>query len=185
MASALESEIIRVLTETRDQIRANMQARNINASGRTSESLRVEVQDDGIALLGGYNTKHPVEDYPAIMGTAEASDTAPIPTLEVGRAGGGSPPVPRGFYYIIRQWSRDKGLSFASESERSTFAYFLSRKIARQGTKRNIENEDIYSTAVMQAKDKIYNVIRASVSNTVRAALGQAKITSLKGAFTQ
>lgn len=182
MANTLESDIIRILTETREQIRANMEAAHVNASGRTSASIRVEPYDGGVRLVGGYDTTHPVSDYPD--GSADAPDTAPIPTLEVGRKGGGKPPVPRGFYYIIRQWSRDKGLQFASERERSTFAYLLSRKIADTGTKRNTEPVNIYSEPVNTAKAAILQLFQDNVSRTVRAALGAGTVKGLAGAFT-
>ena len=180
MANTLEADIIRILTDTRDKIRANMDAQKVNASGRTSASIRVEPYEGGVKLVGGYNTTHTIEDYPSVLGTLDASDTAPIPTLEVGRVGG---KVPRGFYYIIREWSREKGLSFSSESERGTFAYFVARKIARSGTKRSTSPMDIYSTPVEEAKAKINELLRESVSRTVRAAIGGESIKGLKGAF--
>lgn len=177
MATPLESEIIKVLTETRDEIRANMQAQRINASGRTSASLRVEIYEGGVRLVGGYNGRHDIADAPGIYG----NDTAPIPTLEFGREGG---KVPLGFYYIIKDWAKSKGLNFANESERATFAYFVARKIAREGTRRNDNHADVYSTPVNNAKEKINMIIRQSVNNTIRAALGGGNITSLRGAFT-
>lgn len=180
MANTLEADIIRILTDTRDKIRANMDVKKVNASGRTSASVRVEPYDGGVKLVGGYDTTHKIEDYPAILGTLDASDTAPIPTLEVGRVGGN---VPRGFYYIIREWSREKGLNFSSESQRGTFAYFVARKIARSGTKRSTDQVDIYSTPVEEAKVKINEILRESLSRTVRAALGGSSVKGLKGAF--
>lgn len=180
MASTLESDIIRILNETRDAIRVNMEARKINASGRTSASMRVEPYEGGVRLVGGYNTTHEVDDYPAVLGTLETADTAPIPTLEIGRAGGR---VPKGFYYIIREWSREKGLNFSSESERSTFAYFVARKIARTGTLRHVTPENIYSQPVAAAKEKILQIFAQNVTRTVRAALGGGSVNTLKNNF--
>ena len=180
MANTLEADIIRILSETRDKIRANMDAQKVNASGRTSASIRVEPYEGGVKLVGGTDSDHKIEDYPAILGTLDASDTAPIPTLEVGRVGGN---VPRGFYYIIREWSREKGLNFSNERERGTFAYFVARKIARSGTKRSTAPLDIYSTPVDEAKAKINEILRESLSRTVRAALGVSSVKGLKGAF--
>ena len=177
MASELKSDIIKVLDQTRDEIRANMQAKGVNASGRTSASLRVEEYATGVRLVGGTDGTHTIPDSPAIYG----SDTAPIPTLEVGRKGGD---VPRDFYYILRQWSKDKGITFATESERNTFAYFLARKIARTGTRRNSVPEDVYSSPVMNARARIDEILRASMKNTLAAALGGGTVTSLRGAFT-
>ena len=180
MSSTLEQEIWGILNQTKDEIRANMSSKHINATGRTSASIHVETFEKGVRLVGGSNDTHPVADYP--YGSAEAPDTAPIPTLEVGRQGGD---VPRGFYYIIRQWSRDKGLSFSSERERNTFAYFLARKIAREGTRRNKLHEDIYSTPVENAKERITKAARESMTNTLQAVLGGVQVTSLRGAFTK
>ena len=180
MASTLESDIIRILNETREVIRANMEARKINASGRTSASMRVEPYEGGVRLVGGYNTTHEVDDYPAVLGTLETADTAPIPTLEIGRSGGR---VPKGFYYIIREWSREKGLNFSSESERSTFAYFVARKIARTGTLRHVTPENIYSQPVAAAKEKILQIFAQNVTRTVRAALGGGSVNTLKNNF--
>lgn len=177
----LEQQIIAILTQARDEMRANMQAQNINASGRTSASLRVEKYERGVRLVGGTDGTHKVSDAPSGI---DAADTAPIPTLEFGRAGGGNPPVPRGFYYIIREWTREKGLSFASESERGTFAYFLARKIAREGTKRNQISADVYSTPVMNARERIEEIIKSSLRNTISAALSGATVTNIEGAFT-
>lgn len=183
MANDLEAQIIAILTQARDEMRANMQAQRINASGRTSASLRVEKYTQGLRLVGGTNGTHAVQDAPSLLGI-EAADTAPIPTLEFGRAGGGNPPVPRGFYYIIREWTRAKGINFASESERGTFAYFLARKIAREGTKRNQMPADVYSTPVMNAKERIDKAVKSSVQNTLRAALAGMRVENLQGAFT-
>lgn len=151
MNSTLENDIVRVLNETRDQICANIDAKNINASGRTRASIRVETYQGGVRLVGG------------------GRDTAPVPTLEVGRAGGN---VPAGFYYIIREWTREKGLQFASERERGTFAYFVARKIAREGTGRHIKPVDIYSDAARSARSKIVEMLNEGITGTIRAALG-------------
>lgn len=179
MSSTLEQDIWSILNQAKDEIRLNLASKHINASGRTSASIHTEVYEKGVRLVGGSNDTHTVGDYP--YGSAEAPDTAPIPTLEVGRKGGD---VPRAFYYIIRQWTRDKGLNFQSERERSTFAYFLSRKIAREGTRRNKMPEDVYSTPVENAKERIRKAAKESMKNTLQAALGGVQVTSLKGAFS-
>lgn len=185
MANTLEQQIWDILDQAGKEIRVNMSSRRVNASGRTSASIRVEKYDKGLRLVGGTEGTHPVTDYPQWKGTADAADTAPIPTLEFGRGvSTKTPPVPRAFYYIIRQWSHDKGLSFTSESERSTFAYFLSRKIAREGTERSRNHIDVYSTPVMNAKDRINAAVTSSIQNTLRAVLGGMKTENLRGAFT-
>lgn len=162
MAKELEIQIVKALEHARDEIRANMAAKKINASGRTSDSIAVQVYNGGFRLVGG------------------GKGAAPIPTLEYGRSGG---KVPRGFYDILIQWSRDKGLQFASEQERHTFAYFLARKIAKEGSERFRKPEtrqDVYSTPVMNAKTAIQQIIARETGNTLKAALS---VTNIRGAF--
>lgn len=174
MENSIIEQITDVLVQTRDEIRANMDAKKINASGRTSASLRVERRGNKIVLVGGNSQTHTVH------GDIYGSDTAPIPTLEVGREGG---KVPRGFYYIIREWSREKGLSFANESERNTFAFFVARKIAREGTKRHLLPADVYSTPVQKAKERIEKIANENVRKTIRDAIGGIKVSTIATAF--
>jgi len=134
------------LTAAVSEIQASMQANGINASGRTSASFRVETMDSGVRLIAG------------------GEDTAPIGTLEVGRTGG---KVPAGFTDILEQWSRDKGLVFETESRRKSFAYLLGRKIARDGTQRSREPQDVYSSIAQQAAVDIKNVILAQLTDVV------------------
>lgn len=130
------------LDETKEAIRASMEENGVNASGRTSDSLRVERYDGGVRLMIG------------------GADTAPLATLEVGRGGG---KVPRGFTDIIEQWSRDKGLTFGSERERRTFAYLTARKISREGTWRHKNNIDVYSTIVETAARELVRSISPTI----------------------
>lgn len=174
MAKDLKGQIADALTQTRDEIRANMEAKRINASGSTSASLRVDEYPLGVRLVGGSDRTHTIP--PDIY----ASDTAPIPTLEVGRTGG---KVPQGFYYIIREWTKEKGLSFANESERNTFSYFVSRKIAREGTRRNVMPVDVYSTPVEKAKRTIADLVRRRTDDTIKKALGGASVATIQTAF--
>ena len=89
--------IAQILLQARDEIRANMAAKGINASGRTSAALQVVQRGGKISLIKAQG------------------ENAPFGTLQYGRAGGR---VPVGFYEILKQWSRDKGLTFSSETER-------------------------------------------------------------------
>ena len=129
------------------EILANMEAKKMNASGRTAASFRVEKYDKGFRLIGG------------------GEGAAPIFTLEVGRPAG---KVPLGFTSILAQWSRDKGIAFATETKRNTFAYFLGKKIAEEGTKRNKQNEDVYSTAVKSAVDDISKHLSVSIKEQIQ-----------------
>lgn len=174
MIDTLESDIIRILSKCADDVRANMQAQGVNASGRTSASVRVrEVDGHGFQLVAGQDSDHEIDA--GKHGTMTVRDTAPFPTVEVGRPAGA---VPFGFYYIIKQWTKDKGLSFASDSERATFAWFVSKKIKREGTRRNASPIDVYSTAARNAADEVRKVCASFVSKNVRAALGRMSVTT-------
>ena len=143
--------IAQILLQARDEIRANMQAKGINASGRTSSALEVVQGGGKIALI-----------------KAEGQN-APFVTLQYGRAGGR---VPAGFYEILKQWSRDKGLSFINEQERGTFAYFLARKIAREGTQRHRSpRNDIYDEPLENAVDGVRQEARKYVLGSIKAVL--------------
>ena len=135
------------LEKLKGEIVGNMASKKINASGRTASSFRVEKYDNGFRLIGG------------------GEGAAPLFTLEVGRPGG---KVPMGFTSILVQWSRDKGITFATERERNTFAYFLGKKIAKEGTKRNKQNEDIYSSAVRSAVEEISKQLLVSVKEQIQ-----------------
>ena len=144
----ITDQIAQILETCKSKIQANMQSRNINASGRTSASLKVETYAGGVRLVS----------------TGER--IAPFETVQFGRPSGR---VPRGFYYIIKQWSIDKGISFTKNSERSTFAYFLSRKIAREGTERHrTPDEQVYTPPVTQAVAQIKQAVASSAIETLR-----------------
>lgn len=162
----IRGAVVEILVRAREDILRNMAQKNINASGRTAASIIIRETESGFAIVGGNGKTHAVEMYPRHAGqTVQVSDTAPLPTLEIGRPAGR---VPRGFYYIIKEWTREKGLHFGSESERQTFAYFLSRKIAREGTRRHEVPEDVYSTPAQQAAAKIRTDVMAMAQVAVR-----------------
>ena len=144
---ALTEDIINELEALKERIRENMETAGENASHRTEQSFAVEVYDGGVRLV------------------ARAGDRAPLDTLEIGRPGG---KVPSGFTAILEQWSRDKGLQFQSDRERRTFAYLLGKRIQREGTRRNAQHEDIYSTAVNEAVKKIEQTIFARVNEIIK-----------------
>lgn len=129
-------EIEAILEKAKADIQARLESEDINATGNTSKSFRVERYDGGIRL---------------VMGGAPEK-TAPLQTLEVGRPGG---PVPRGFTQILVEWSIAKGIQFDKESHRRSFAYLLGRRIQRDGTLRNVRPVDVYTTAVMDAAARI------------------------------
>lgn len=144
----ITDQIAQILETCKGKIQANMASHNINASGRTSASLIVERYSGGVRLV------------------SRGSNIAPFETVQYGREAG---KVPKGFYYIIKQWSIDKGIAFAKKSERSTFAYFLSRKIAKEGTQRHhTPDEQVYTPPVTEAVKAIGETINASVVQIIK-----------------
>lgn len=144
---AIDEYIEQRLEKLKSEIVGNMESKKINASGRTASSFRVEKYDHGFRLIGG------------------GEGAAPLFTLEVGRVAG---KVPMGFTSILVQWSRDKGITFATERERNTFAYFLGKKIAKEGTKRNKQKEDVYSSAVKSAVEDISKQLLVSIKEQIQ-----------------
>ncbi len=150
----IRQDIEAILERCKADIATNMETQNVNASGRTVGSLAV-VSDGAGVRLGLFGNNH-----------------APLGTLEVGRAGG---KVPVGFYEIIKQWTRDKGLQFGTETERGTFAYFVARKIAREGTQRHRLPVDVYSTPAKAARNEIESVLRNMIQAFVKTSVQSTK----------
>ena len=161
----LEQTIFDILEQARQEILANMAAQHENASGRTSRGFRTEAYTGGIRLVLAHEEFATIECKPNGNGSVQVG-VAPLETLEIGHAAG---KVPHGFYYIIKQWTRDKGIEFGKESERQTFAYFVSRKIAKQGTRRSREHVKIYDIPVKKAEYKIRTDIRAAIAAQIHA----------------
>ena len=111
------------------------------ASGRTIASMHVEASDDGGVLFG----------------------RRAFGTLETGRRGGR---VPKGFYHIILQWVRDKGIQVEKPK---TFAYFVSKKIAREGTSlfRQGGRDDIYSNEIPKTTESVLSRITGLLGASV------------------
>lgn len=127
-----------------ERARQNIITRHLQAgqkaSGKTMQSLRTEV-------------KHDVQSIRATLWGRQF-----FQGLETGRAGG---KAPSGFYKMIKQWSIDKGIQFERESQRNTFAYFVSRKIAKEGTLlyRKGGRNDIYTPEVESAYSDIQDLV--------------------------
>lgn len=123
------------LLQLRQRIIDNHLRAGQKASGRTIQSLRVEASEDEGTLYG----------------------RKAFGTLETGRRGGR---VPAGFYQIILQWVRDKGIQVEKPK---TFAYFVARKIAREGTSlyRQGGRADIYSNEIPKTTESIEKRIMA------------------------
>ena len=144
----IAAKIVTILEHCKKEIQSAMTAGGVNASGRTSASLKVEPYAGGVRLVSG------------------GEKIAPFETLETGRKAG---KVPFGFTAILVQWSRDKGIGFSTESKRRSFAYLLGRKIAREGTERHRQpRNDIYTPAVTEAVKEIRATIGANVVQIIK-----------------
>lgn len=153
----LEQNILRILQAAEQKIRANMEAKNINASHRTEKSLRTEKMPNGFRLVIG------------------GEHTAPLTTLEIGRPAGG---VPGGFRFtkdgtrdvsntfkaILVQWAKDKGIADFGWGQ----ATVLGRRIAEKGTQRHSQPVDVYSTIVNDAVKELNDIIGLHVSGAIK-----------------
>lgn len=128
----VQNIVFEELEDLRKRIISNIDNSGRRASGRTSESMRTDVSENRGVLFG----------------------RMAFGTLETGRKPG---KVPVGFYQIIKQWVIDKGISFDSQSERNSFAYLVSRKIAREGTQlyRRGADTDVYTAEVPETISRI------------------------------
>lgn len=98
------------LTRLIDEIRDNLERTDQVVTGKTSGSIQlVQVGEAHFKVTGVF----------------------PFPRVETGRKGGR---VPAGFRWIIRQWALDKQLFREGDKDLDSFAYFVSRKIAAEGT---------------------------------------------------
>ena len=128
----VQNIVFEELEDLRKRVISNIDNSGRRASGRTSESMRTDVSENRGVLFG----------------------RMAFGTLETGRKPG---KVPVGFYQIIKQWVIDKGISFDSQSERNSFAYLVSRKIAREGTQlyRRGADTDVYTAEVPETISRI------------------------------
>lgn len=143
MAATVRDETLKIVSDglqgLRQRIIANHEAAGQVASGRTRDSLKVEMTGEGGILWG----------------------RQAFGVLETGRKPG---KVPRGFYGIILKWVKDKGIQVGNPK---SFAYLVARKIANEGTRlyRSGQKEDIYSTEVEKTVQDISERI-AGIFNT-------------------
>lgn len=128
----VQNIVFEELEDLRKRIISNIDSTGRKASGRTSGSMHTDISENRGILFG----------------------RMAFGTLETGRKSG---KVPAGFYQIIKQWVIDKGISFDSQSERNSFAYLVSRKIAREGTQlyRTGAEADVYTTEVPETIERI------------------------------
>lgn len=128
----VQNIIFEELEDLRKRIISNIDSTGRKASGRTSGSMHTDISENRGILFG----------------------RMAFGTLETGRKPG---KVPAGFYRIIKQWVIDKGISFDSQSERNSFAYLVSRKIAREGTQhyRRGADTDVYTAEIPETIERI------------------------------
>lgn len=147
-------EIEAILEKAKADVQARLESEGINATGNTSRSFRVDRYDGGVRLVMG--------------GTDEK--TAPLATLEVGRPGG---PVPKGFTQILYEWSIAKGIPFDKDSRRRSFAFLLGRRIQREGTLRNMQPVDVYTTIILDVADRVKADAVKSITTAIHNQLRQ------------
>lgn len=147
--------IVDSLTKARDEIRLNMSSEGVNASGRTSNSLRVEDRGNSIVLvIGGDRSKY--------------GRTAPLETLEVG-----SRPGLRGDWFksVIHQWTIDKGMAFENESHRWAVSTIIARNIEAEGTARHRSPIDIYSSTTERTTENIRSLIAGDFAQMMKTMI--------------
>lgn len=144
----VKEQILEQLTDARDAIRANMESKGENASGRTSASMRVEDRGGRLVLVMGGDR-------------ARYGRTAPLETLEIGsrpgqRAKAGHPDW---FRSVIYQWTIDKGMSFESDSHRWAVSTIIARNIEESGTERHRNPVIVYSNVVEETMKGIRSIL--------------------------
>lgn len=133
------------LKEAQSQIQANMASKGINASGRTSASIRIVRYEGGIKLVGG------------------GDDAAPLPTVEIGRKAG---KVPYNFADILREWADAKGIDI------NPWAVVMT--IKKKGTVRHRDQskqKDVYSTISKETIERLRKGIGQVVMSQIREAI--------------
>jgi hypothetical protein len=148
------------------KIQDNLESTGTNASGRTSQSLRLESSDYGFIIYG----------------------RKAFATVETGRMSGG---IPKGFNDIIKQWIKDKGISVTqipykrkesenwrpkySVSERSLniAAGAISFTIKKSGTSlfRKGGRKDIFSNTFSEALPEIKKDIQFEIIKQIKLNL--------------
>lgn len=145
----IEEQVQAQLEKAAESIRQNLESKGINASGRTSNAIKVRKIASGFQL-GKFS---------------EGERTAPLRTLEIGRPGG---KVPAGFKGIIFQWTIDKGFKTENNSHRWAIATKIAKKIADSGTDRHHRHEDVYSSVVKEAAAELSKNINALFATEIK-----------------
>lgn len=155
-------ELKKILDKMVDEMRQNLASTGTNASGRTSQSLRVVMTDTGGQIWG--------RRY--FRGT------------EQGRAGG---KVPHNFQSIIRQWILDKGLTIQAiqykrkpsanwqpkytpeERGLRQMASAIARTIEKSGTSlyRSGGRKDIFTNVIEENKESIKKIAKEIITTNL------------------
>lgn len=136
----MKEEIETILQEELEALKDDIIKRHENAkqvaSGKTRDAFEIDVNGFHGILLGA--------PYSAV--------------LESGRKPG---KVPYKFYEILKKWAEVKGITFETETALNRWAYFTSLKIKNEGSKlySSGNNEDIFTTAVIEFEERLNNKI--------------------------
>lgn len=167
----LITEANSIIREELEQLKKNIIEHHLHAgqkaSGRTADSLRVELKS-GEGILWGRSF---------------------FDVLETGRKGGH---VPYNFQDIIREWLNNKGIKAnpipyktdrphkytAQERGDMSLSYFIARKIKRDGTKlfRVGGRADIYSNEVPQAIERV----KTRIAGALKVEAENIKINNIE-----
>ena len=151
----MREQVVEILEKAKEEIQVRMEQEDINASGRSSASWKVERYQGGVRLVYGN------------------ADTAPLPSLEVGISPEEAPTDMRTFMAALIDWSRAKGIQFPTEGRRRSFAYLLGRRIQREGTLRHMKPVDVYTTIVMDVADQVKGAVTVTVTQYIHQQLKQ------------
>lgn len=142
------SAIEMILDECRVEIQRNMADNEINASGRTSASFKVEKYAGGIRLV------------------SRGENIAPFSSIE-----NGNPPtwLSRN---VLRQWVIEKGIEFNSEEERESFIWNLQQKIGWEGTERYRQpNNSITTPPITEAVEKLKEATKTMILKEIKSVI--------------
>lgn len=141
-------EIELILDECRVEIQRNMADNDINASGRTSASFKVEKYAGGVRLV------------------SRGEDIAPFASIE-----NGNPPtwLSRN---VLRQWVIEKRIVFNSEEERERFVWNLQQKIGWEGTERYRQpNNSITTPPITEAVEKLKEATKTMILKEITSVI--------------
>lgn len=130
-------------------IRGNMERFGKNASHETERSMEMFQELDGDTLKFGIKSER---DYLIKqMETGIPPQTADVPSD------------------AIYEWSKQKGIDFTLDYERCSFAYFVSRKIWKEGTLQYREGRitTIYTNIYNMYEKKITEGLLRSIKNNL------------------